>query len=102
MIDIKLYPAKSEKTRWIERKQGIIVLNPKTGIYHKLNQTAADIWQLCNGINSIEKISGLLTNKYKLTSKQAEKDVYLLIHSLKKSGLIGLFRSPERFQIKNA
>lgn len=97
MIDIKLYPAKSEKIRWIERKQGVIVLDPAKGIYHKLNQTATYIWQLCNGTRNIEDIYKLIAKEYNTNEDKIRRDISSAIYYLKRFGLIKLYKNSNRF-----
>jgi hypothetical protein len=98
MVDVRLYPAKSEKERWIERKDGIIILNPETKLYHRLNLTATYIWQiLCNGIRTVEEISKVNARKYKISQARASRDTSAIIEYLKKAGIIKLYRSPKRF-----
>jgi len=100
-MNIKLYPAKSEIVRWIERKEGVIILNPQTGLYHKLNRTATFIWQVCNGIRSIEEIIEEILRSYNISRDKAEKDVSSVINYFIKRGLIKLYKSPRRFYPKN-
>jgi len=97
MIGLSLYPAKSEKTRWIERKEEAVVLNEGTGIYHKLNKTAACIWYACNGLRNIEEISKLINKEYDTDGINTRKDVSLIISTFKKAGIIELYKSRKNF-----
>lgn len=97
MLHTKLYPAKSERVRWVERKEETIILNPANGIYHRLNRTAAYIWQICNGIKNIETICRLTAKKYGISINTARSDVLAVINYLKKDSLIKLHIKSDRF-----
>lgn len=92
-----LYPAKSEEIRWIERKEGVIVLNPVTGKYTKLNETASYVWQISNGINRIDEIIKKITCRYNITVDKVKKDLLHIMGDFKKLGIIVLYRKPNKF-----
>lgn len=97
MIVPGMYPAKAEKARWIERKNGAILLDPQRGIYHKLNDTATYIWNACNGTKSIQKIYGAVANAYKISRPRAARDVNSIISRLSRAGMLKLHGSPDNF-----
>ena len=96
-MDLHVYPAKSEQVRWIERKEGAIILNQKTGMYHKLNDTATFIWQISNGTKTIEEISRIMAKENTIEEDRAKKDVCHIINYLKSVGLIKLFKDSKTF-----
>lgn len=99
-MQINLFPAKSEKIRWIERKEGIIVLNPRKQIYHKLNESASYIWQICNGIKNIKDISSEVAKRYDINERRAQRDALVIVNYLSEIGILELFRSSKRFYPK--
>ena len=94
-----MYPAKSERVRWIERKEGAVMLNPKTGLCHKANEIATIIWQNCDGTKTIDQISKIIINKYRAERKKITKDVYSIVNYFKRAGLIKLYKSSNRFHL---
>ena len=99
--NIRLYPAKNEKVRWIVRENIVLLLDPKKGTYHKLNETAALVWQFSNGINNQEDIRDLIFKNYKINKSILSRDIYLIIRHFNSKGFIKLYKNPKKFIIKN-
>lgn len=68
----------------------IVLLNPTSNLIIHINQTSALIWQLCNGIRTVDEIILLLGDAYPEARKQIATDVPQIIHELAEQG--ALFR----------
>src|ERR1700730_11107168 len=63
-----------------------LVYDKETNKAHCLNRTAADVWSLCDGKNTVAQIVRTLENKSK--SPVGEKIVWIALGQLHKSGLL--------------
>lgn len=69
-----------------EIKSEILVYDNKTNKVACLNETLASVWMFCNGRNSIEKISKLMSDKFK--SNVSQDLIWLSIEKLNINNLI--------------
>lgn len=73
-------------SRSIEKE---IVLIQNNGLaVHVLNNTAACIWELCDGSHSPEQITAKLCEQYDVSEEEASADVQNTLERLKKLGVI--------------
>jgi hypothetical protein len=56
----------------------------------KLNAVAADIWQLCNGQNSVDDIVREVTNHFDVEPDACRQDILLTLMAFKGIGVISL------------
>jgi len=54
-----------------------------------LDEVGSFVWNLCDGYNTIDTIVKALSNKYKLTRKEAETSLLEYFRKLGKRGIIG-------------
>merc|ERR1712202_52245 len=54
-----------------------------------LDDVGSYMWQLCDGQNSLRRISKQLSDKYNLTAKEAEMSLVEYLRALGKRGIIG-------------
>ena len=83
-----VYPAKSENARWIDRKDGAILLNQRNGRYYRLNGIAAWVWQHCDGTETMGQIASALSANHNISRYRVRRDVYSFIRCLKKRGFV--------------
>ena len=86
------YPLKNERLRWIERKGTIIILNPVTGQYCRLNQVATYVWLRCNGARTWAEIQIAVVRKYGIRPSRAVEDIARLAGEFVRLGLIKIRR----------
>jgi PqqD family protein of HPr-rel-A system len=55
---------------------------------HVLNNTAARIWELCDGSHSLEQIAASLCEQYDVSEEEAGTDVRNTLEKLAKLGVI--------------
>jgi len=91
------YPAKAEEARWIERKNAVILLNPRTGRYCRLNSVAAHLWRICDGTMTAEEAAAAIAEGYHVSRSRARRDVFSLLDRLRGDGLVKFFRTSKRF-----
>jgi len=97
MAIFRFYPAKKENVRWIEKNNIGVLLNPDRGVYHKLNEPAMFLWNLCDGTRSLEYLAGALGAKYGISEKEARRDTGGIIEELVKCGLLKLYKNSKIF-----
>jgi hypothetical protein len=66
----------------------IVLLDTARNIIIHTNETAALVWQLCNGLNTIDQIVQLLGDVYPDASDQIAKDVPEIIQELREQGAL--------------
>jgi hypothetical protein len=78
----------SDEIIWKAVDGQILLLNPVTGFYFSLNDTAADIWNLLVAGKSLGAIAALLSEKYEMPPDVVEVDIKELVASLQSEKLI--------------
>lgn len=73
----------------IEQMDGELVLfHPARNIIIHSNETAALIWQLCDGNNTVDQIVGILSGAYPDARAQIAKEVPETIQKLRAQGAL--------------
>ena len=73
----------------IEKMDGELVLfHPERNIIIHTNETAALIWQLCNGLNSVDRIVDILSGAYPDPREQIALEVPEIIQELRTQGAL--------------
>lgn len=86
-------PIRNVETMWKRLGSEIITLNRKTHQYHVLNASAAMIFELATGANSLEEIAGKLAAAFKIDIARAIQDTRETISGMEKMGLIAPMRA---------
>ena len=66
----------------------IVLYDPRDGMTHVLNRTAAEIWALCDGTKPVDVIAGRLADAYALEPGRALVDVRDVLAELRRGDLI--------------
>lgn len=66
----------------------IVVLDVKGSLVHRLNRSAADIWNRCDGQHSVADIAASLAATYELTVEAAMGDVQTALAEFDRLGLM--------------
>lgn len=77
-----------QKEVWWTKITSKIFMLPKSRVI-VLDEVGSFVWTLCDGYNSIDIIVKALSNKYKLTHKEAEASLLEYFRKLGKRGIIG-------------
>ena len=73
----------------IEKMDGEMVLfHPARNIIIHTNETAALIWQLCDGLNSVDRIVAILSGAYPDAREQIATEVPETIQELRTQGAL--------------
>ena len=73
----------------IEKMDGELVLfHPARNIIIHTNETAALIWQLCDGVKTVDHIVEILSGAYPDSRAQIARDVPETIQQLRKQGAL--------------
>lgn len=73
----------------LERMDGeVVLLHPARGIVIRANDTAALVWQLCDGIHTVQDIVGILVGAYPDAREQIAAEVPNTIQKLRAQGAL--------------
>lgn len=86
-------PIRNPETMWKRLGTEIVTLNRKTHQYHVLNASAATIFELATGENSLEIIAGKLADTFGIDVTQALDDTRETVAGMEKLGLLAHPRS---------
>jgi len=81
------------------KKNGVeyfLLLNETLFSCSRINRSAAEIISLCNGVNTLEDISKILSEKYKVELERVKKDVKQTLDTLLSLGLLVKVGEEER------
>lgn len=84
--DSKPEPKSNIIAREIEDE--MILYNPEEDQVHLLNTTAAAVYDLCDGSNTVKDIIGILRANMPFLAIDIEKDVLQLLSSLSEKGIL--------------
>lgn len=65
-----------------------MLYDPDAKMVHIVNETARDVWNLCDGTRSLEEIATRLLEKYDVEMNVLRSDVRGLIADLERIGLM--------------
>ena len=71
-----------------------LLFDETTGRTHRLNQTALDVWRLCDGRRSTREIAEELTNSYDVDFDRALDHVEQVLVRLGEAGLLATVEKP--------
>jgi hypothetical protein len=71
-----------------EDSYGILTDAKKNQDMLKLNAVAVDIWNLCNGANSVDDMVQEITDHFEVNPNAAKRDIVLTLMAFKRKGLI--------------
>lgn len=67
-----------------------IILNLKSGMYHGLNEVAAQIWNTIQQPKSIKEVRTRILEEYEVDIQQCDRDLKALLKELTEAGLIDI------------
>lgn len=65
-----------------------LVYNSERDEVSALNQTATEIWELCDGTRDVAQVAGVLAEKYGVEPALLLPDVAMLVEALRSRGLL--------------
>ena len=66
----------------------VAILHLDSGIYYSLNEVGAGIWAFIQRSRSVNEILTALSNRYKVTPKECERDLFVFLEDLQAENLI--------------
>ncbi|MBN1193622.1 MAG: PqqD family protein, partial [Coriobacteriia bacterium] len=60
-----------------------------------LDEVGSDVWELCDGENSVEAIVSVVSKKYKVTRRECETSIGVYLKTLGERHLVGLRMPPK-------
>ena len=88
-LNFQTKPPKKCEGFLVEELDGeVVLLHPAKNIIIHSNETAALIWQMCDGINTVEDIVNILSGAYPESKNEIAKDVPETIQKLRTQGAL--------------
>lgn len=73
---------------WREIDGEIVIISPEDSQVHELNETAALVWKLADGAQTVEEIAAEIAAEFDVSSESAQRDVAELITQLAERQLL--------------
>ncbi|HPM42322.1 MAG TPA: PqqD family protein [Candidatus Omnitrophota bacterium] len=73
---------------WRKIEGDILAINPRNNMIYPMEDTAARVWELIDGVKSCLAIKDAVISEFDVDEKTAEKDVRSFIEELAEAGLI--------------
>ena len=89
-IENETRPTRNPEMRVEKVDSDLLAYHPQGDRILQLNETAALIWGLCDGIRTVSDISRLLEEAYPEDSAQIHTDLVSVLNALEKEGCIRL------------
>jgi hypothetical protein len=73
---------------WRKIEDRAVIISPKTGQVHELDEVASFLWVLADGVKTLEETTALLMEEFEVEKTIALQDTREFYHSLENLGLI--------------
>jgi hypothetical protein len=80
----------SDGLMWRDVDGEAVILDMENDTYYSLNETGSLVWKMIDDKKSVEEIASMLSVKYGISAKKAEKDINEIISKFRKDKLITL------------
>ena len=67
-----------------------IILNLKSGMYHGLNEVAAEVWNIIQQPKAVKEVKAILLEEYEVDIQRCDRDLKDLLTELTEEGLIDI------------
>lgn len=67
-----------------------IILNLKSGMYHGLNEVAAEVWNIIQQPKAVKEVKAILLEEYEVDIQQCDRDLKDLLRELTQAELIDI------------
>lgn len=89
------YPKRAPAVAWRQIGDEVVILHLKSAVYYSAGEVAARIWELCNGIYSVDSIALQVTAEYEVDHEQALADTSEYVQELARQGLVVIYDRPQ-------
>lgn len=79
---------RNPQVEWTVLNQEAVLLNLDNGVYFTLNRLGTVIWELCTGEQSLEHISHIICEQFKVSGDVVRTNLIALVTKLSEEGLI--------------
>ena|SRR3990170_8329670 len=87
-VAINTKPKRKTLFIWRQMDGEAVLFNPATNETYLLNQTGAAIWELCDGVHSIEDITDAIAEKFEAGKAEILKDTVEFVKVGQREGYI--------------
>lgn len=84
----QLFPKQNEDVHSTVLDGESVLLNLSTGRYYTLNAVGSVVWEQCTGARSLGSILSRISERFDVTSQQAQSDLVDLVIQLCQEGLL--------------
>lgn len=88
VIDGGYVPEKSADVIDLDMGEGLVLFNRGSSVVHHLNQSAALVWQLCDGVGSVQQLSEDIAAEFGLAIDDVKTQVGRLVGEFEALGLV--------------
>jgi len=81
-------PMRNPQLAWREIDGEIVIISPEDSQVHELNETAALVWKLADGAQTVEEIAAEIAAQFDVSNESAQRDVAELITQLAERQLL--------------
>ena len=81
-------PLRKKETSFTEIEGDLVLYNPISDAYLVLNATAAFIWKLLDGSNSLDEIARAMSENFRVEREEAKQDLLELLKVLEEKELL--------------
>lgn len=83
-----MFPKTSEDVVWKKNNDKIVLFDARSGKLFELSETAACIWELCNGKNSESDIVSILAKEFARDENEIRGDIMEFLEDMYKKGFL--------------
>ena len=83
-----MFPKASEDVVWKKNNEKIILFNARSGKLFELSETAACIWELCDGKNTEDNIVSILAKEFNKEDDDIREDITEFLEEMYKKGFL--------------
>ncbi len=83
-----MFPKASEDVVWKKNNEKIVLFDARSGKLFELSETAACIWELCNGKNTEDDIVSILAKEFNKDEADIRGDILEFMEEMCKKGFL--------------
>lgn len=100
-IDGKVIVVVKRREDWVGKLMGVLFCVPKIKEVVFSDRIGTEVWEMCDGKHTIERMVGRMASRYRLTEKEAEVSLLAFLNRMAKRGII-FFLIPKGEEDKGA
>ena len=87
-VDGKVIVIVRRRDDWLGKLVGVLFCVPKMKEVVLSDRIGTEVWEMCDGKHTIERMVGRIARKYKLTEREAEVSLITFLNRMAKRGMV--------------